>query len=41
MLGYGDGKFTTGSFFGFPYGDFGMDNVKCTGSETDIRDCSQ
>ena len=40
MLGYGDGKFTTGSIFGYPpNGDFGMDDVKCTGSEADIKDC--
>ena len=41
MLGYRDGTFTTNSKFGNPpNGDFGMDDVKCTGSETDIRDCS-
>ena len=40
MLGYRDGTFTTNSKFGNPpNGDFGMDDVKCTGSETDIRDC--
>ena len=40
MLGYGDGTFTTRSYFGNPpNGDFGMDDVKCTGSEADIKDC--
>ena len=41
MLGYGDGTFTRESQFGnAPGGNFGMDDVKCSGSETDIRDCS-
>ena len=41
MLGYGDGTFTRESQFGnAPGGIFGMDDVKCSGSETDIRDCS-
>ena len=41
MLGYGNGTFTRESQFGdVPGGDFGMDEVKCSGSETDIRDCS-
>ena len=40
MLGYGDGTFTRESQFGMaPGGNFGMDDVKCSGSETDIRDC--
>ena len=40
MLGYGDGTFTRESQFGIaPGGNFGMDNVKCSGSESDIRDC--
>ena len=40
MLGYGAGTFTRESQFGnVPGGDFGMDDVKCSGSETDIRDC--
>ena len=40
MLGYGDGMFTRESQFGYaPNGDFGMDQVECSGSETDIRDC--
>ena len=41
MLGYRDGTSTIKSRFGnAPSGNFGMDDVKCTGSETDIRDCS-
>ena len=40
MLGYGDGTFTRESQFGMaPGGNFGMDDVKCSGSESDIRDC--
>ena len=41
MLGYGEGTFTRESQFGnAPGGNFGMDDVKCSGSETDFRDCS-
>ena len=40
MLGYGDGTFTRESQFGMaPGGNYGMDDVKCSGSESDIRDC--
>ena len=40
MLGYGNGTFTRESQFGIvPDGNFGMDDVKCVGTETSILDC--
>jgi len=39
MLGFPNGTFTKESFFGNVSQDFVMDNVRCNGSEKDIRDC--
>ena len=39
MLGYNGGQFMVMSQFGRVDEDFGMDNVKCVGSETSILDC--
>ena len=40
MLGFPNGTFTKESFFGNVSQDFVMDNVRCNGSEKDIR-CSK
>ena len=40
MLGYNGGQITSKSQFGQVSGDFGMDNVKCTGNEASIFDCT-
>ena len=39
MLGYRSGVPTRESHFGVVAANFGMDDVTCTGRETDIRDC--
>ena len=40
MLGYvGGGQATSNSYFGQVSTDFGMDDVLCQGSESDILDC--
>jgi hypothetical protein len=39
MLGFSSFNFTTKSQFGIVPKEFGMDNVKCSGFESDIRDC--
>ena len=39
MLGYNAGQFTKTSQFGRVSDDFGMDNVKCIGTEASILDC--
>ena len=39
MLGYSGGVPTKESQFGNVPANFGMDDLSCTGRETDIRDC--
>ena len=39
MLGYKAGRPTRESFFGKVLNDFSMDDVKCNGSETSLKQC--
>ena len=40
MLGFTDGRATIESKFGSVPDDFSMDDVSCSGSERDIKECN-